>query len=144
MGNVQVQLYDKQGFPRNWELPWCIYGAFAEGDASTVFVKIGTSSKVYDRLLILRTSCPYRIPLTVWSHVASRGVAQALESDIAEQFASRGISNNWFRFDTESPEDKMAFYEVTKMLFIKHTGVAPAWRNITAEQLDAYASLKKK
>lgn len=142
MGNFTVELHDKQGHPRNWDFPWCLYAAFAEAE-NTALVRIGISSKVYDRLRTISEHCPYIVGVTLWAPVGTRSRAQRIETTLRETFAARRTSNNWHRFDMKSLADKTAFHAATKIAYAAHTGGDLAWKKITPEMLKAYSDLKK-
>lgn len=143
MGFVTVDPYDERGRARNWDADWCIYAAFAEPGDGTVLVKIGISTRIYDRLLGLRTACPYTIDPALWSFTGSKAAARSIELDIHRAFVNRRTSGEWFRFDMSSAKDKEEFKAITRLAYSVHTGgKSLTWSSATAEQLRAYASAR--
>lgn len=141
MGFVTVDPYDEHGRARNWDADWCIYAAFAEPGDGTVLVKIGISARIYDRLVSLRTACPFTIDPALWSFTGSRSAARAIERDIHLSFANRRTSGEWFRFSLTRTKDKDEFLAIAKVAYAAHTnGKSLVWKHASAEQLTAYAS----
>lgn len=146
MGHFKVEIFDKQGFARDFRhLGWAVYAAFAPASDTETFVKIGVSGNVYERIAGIRAGCPFAIEMTLWTYVGYRKVAYRLESALHDAFANRRMSGEWFKFNMASQSDKNEFHAMTKLLFERHTeGGSLAWRKLSAEQISAYVNLATK
>lgn len=142
MGIVKVDLYDKSGRLRQIQEGWFIYAAFCVPSNGTAQVKIGISTKVYDRLVALRTGCPFPIEVALFAPAGNRSTASRIEKALHHEFAERNSSGEWFTFDTTSPADKAHFHSITKAVYKFEANRDLVWKKITAEQITAYASLR--
>lgn len=143
MGGFKVEIFDEQGFIRNWNVGWSIYAAFAPTGDGRAMVKVGNSSKVYERILALRTGCPFPIEMVLWTMVEDRATACRLESSLHRSFSERRTNGEWFEFDLKSSADKELFHSETKRLHMLLTKKSLTWKKISEEQLKVFANLQK-
>ena len=139
MGYGKLPIFDAAGDVRRSE-QWALYNFLARDALGHVCVKIGISSLVYERALMLRTGCPFEMDLTRFDLVGTRRVAALLERALQASLADYRTSGEWFRFKLGDPVHSDAFKRRTVDAFIAVIKRRPAWRKISVEQLQAWAT----
>ena len=138
----KLDIFDA-GRLRNYE-HWRLYALFCMQSPTKALVKVGVSSIVYDRLLVLRAGLPFRIGVCLHVPVGERGLTMALEHRLHLLFKHRNTRGEWFEFDMGNPADKAEFHGHTKDAYRDFTGNELKWDRITEKQLTAYATYKAK
>lgn len=142
MSFQRLDIYDN-GRLRLYE-HWRIYALFCMRTPTDAHVKIGVSSIVYDRLLALRAGLPFRIGVCLHATVGERGLTMVVEHALHKAFKRRNTRGEWFEFDLAKAEDKEEFHSTTKAIYTRYTNTELKWDRISAEQLSAFATYKKK
>lgn len=123
---------------------WRIYALFCMRTPTDAVVKIGASSIVYDRLLSLQAGLPFRIGVCLHAPVGERGHTMEVEAALHKAFKERNTRGEWFEFDLADPTAKSEFHDTTKAIYERMVGNPLKWDKITAEQLSAFAAMKKR
>lgn len=109
-----------------------------------LYVKIGRTSDITERLHSLRTGCPIPFRIYAFLDIGHRR-EKALDVELAlhREFAGRKTAGEWFRFDSKSPEDKRAFNDRSKRVLERLLGSRhPWWQKFSASAFDEYLKSK--
>lgn len=91
-------------------------------DGGPIYVKIGLTDRLTQRMKALRTGCPVAPKQFAWVEVRSRKRARLLEDTLHRDLGRWRVSGEWFRF---APEDRERFNATWKAVFAQF--VEPLW-----------------
>lgn len=141
MGLYKVDFYDRNGRMRHLVEGWFLYAAFIRPSTDESLVKIGISTKPFERLFSIHSGAPFPVEVALWTEVGSTSVTRRLEAEVKRALADRNTRGEWFRFDLTSVADKRAFHDTLNEAYLRHTGKVLQWQKTSGEQIRAYAGV---
>lgn len=133
------KIYDSTGRRRDEADTWFVYTAFADMDDQHVIVKVGISTKPFERLVAVHSNSPFGVDLAAFAVVGSKRRALACERRILEEFADHKTRGEWLKL----PRDEMTrkrFAETARAVVRGQIGADFQWRRVTREQIVATIS----
>ena len=121
-----------------------VYALLCETDGGEGFVKFGRSSNVTARLSQLRSACPIPAKYFAVVQTPSERTCKDLELGFHRHFRERRIKGEWFKFDFRSQEDKEAFNQGSRLLFLAHLPAGIWWTKISVEAIDQYIQERRR
>lgn len=117
-----------------------VYAMFCQDVSGPGYIKFGRSRRIGGRLSQLKSACP--VPAKLFAVVDVRGESEAkvLERSLHQHFADRNTQGEWYRFDFSAAEDKRAFNDGCRQVFL-HVLTDPGkwWTQISVAALNEYA-----
>jgi hypothetical protein len=141
MSIVTRKIYGTDGYRRNEADAWFVYTAFADLDDGYVIVKVGISTKPYERLVNVHSNSPFGVDLAAFAVVGSKRRALACERRILEEFAQYKTRGEWLKLPRNA-ETKAKFAECVRLVVKGQTGADFKWRRVTREQIVATISTR--
>jgi len=97
-----------------------VYALLCKDSGGAGYVKFGFTRRIDLRLSQIKTACPIPIRTIALLEVQCEDRQKRIEKALHNQFAERRLSGEWFSFDFSSTEDKKAFNEGCKRVFLAH------------------------
>ena len=92
-----------------------------------VIVKVGESTRPYERLKLINQGCPFPVQEAVFSHIGSFKQARKFESRVKESLKHFNIRGEWYGMKaTDSEEFKKAIREA----YVLFSGMPLKWSKI--------------
>lgn len=135
--------YDEDGRARRTDT-WFVYQAFAEMPSNHVLVKVGISTKPFERLMAIYCNSPFLIELACFAPAGGKKRALGIESRTLSEFRGYATRGEWLMLPTTA-DVKRSFAERSSTIFKAVTGSPPPWRRVTGDQIRAQIafSIKK-
>lgn len=121
-----------------------VYAMLCRDGNGPLYVKFGRSRKIGERLTALRTGSP--IPAKWFAIIETPGrMTQAVvEKALHAEFKDRRTTGEWFRFESDSEEEKRAFNDGCAKVFTIELGQGHNWQKLSVSALDAYAAGRRR
>ena len=121
-----------------------VYALFCQDEDGPGYVKFGRSMRIGSRLSQLRTSCPIPARYFAIVDVGPEHKMYMLEDALHRHFSDRRVTGEWYRFDFKSEEDKRAFNDGCRKVFVECLGRnAPGWTKMSIAALDREAKARR-
>lgn len=116
-----------------------VYAMLCRDGDGPLYIKIGKSDNIGQRLSSLRSSCPIPAKWFAVVECVNHIRQRELEVGIHRKFKHRKTKGEWFKFDSDSDADKREFNDVCAQCFYD-VGMGKAnWTKISVAVLDAHA-----
>lgn len=123
-----------------------IYCLFCQDSGGAGYVKFGRSRRIDLRISQLRVGCPIPIKMVGLLELRDEDRQKRTEKALHQYFKGRKVRGEWFAFDFKDPDDKRAFNEGCKKVFVEHLGKRDEqyWSTINMKALDAENSERRR
>jgi hypothetical protein len=121
-----------------------VYALFCQDGDGPGYVKFGFSTRIGDRLSAILVGCPLPAKMFAVIEFDDRQKAMDVEKSLHRHFIDRKAAGEWFRFDFSSQNDKSAFNDGCKKVFLIEHGISDWWSKISAEAVKREAEQRKK
>jgi len=115
-----------------------VYAMLCQDGDGPLYVKFGRSRNITKRLSQLRTSCPIPAKFFAVVQVVTESQQGHLERGLHAQFKKRRTTGEWFKFDSNSKDDKRAFNDGCLIQFVACLGSGYKWEKISIKALNRY------
>lgn len=107
-----------------------IYAFFFENGAD-IHVKVGESTKPYERLKSICCGSPFQVAQAVFCHAGGKRVARKFESLVAQSLGDFRTRGEWYSF---KKEDAVTFRGCIAVAFAKATGRSLKWTKVDMQE----------
>jgi len=123
-----------------------VYALLCQDHGGPGYVKFGRTGDIAHRLTSVRTACPIPVKYIATAKVLNYEASKRVEREFHKKFEPRKITGEWYRFDFADKEDKKAFNDGSREIFLKNTGPTMKmiwWEQVKVSALDALAKERR-
>lgn len=103
-----------------------VYAFFFE-NGDDIHVKVGISSKPFQRLKSIVQGSPFPVAQAVYTHAGSKSIAHSFEMFVKNAIPAKRTRGEWYMF---SRKDGVAFRDIMATCYAKSTGRPLKWSKI--------------